>query len=206
MTQRPAAQELSEMQELGAATLYEAQGLGALDPAIKPIAPAMRLAGPAFTVDLPAGDNLALHHALVKAEPGQIIIADYKACVGVAAWGELMSFAALQRGISGLVIDGALRDASAIAAMGFPAFCRGLCIVGPAKNQPGALNVPITCASTAIAPGDIIVADRDGVVVIAQDRWRDVLQKARTRQIRETAIRDGISAGKTTIELLGLKS
>ena len=99
-----------------------------------------------------------------------------------------------------------MRDASAITAMGFPVFCRGLSIPGPQKQLSGVLGVPIVCAGAAVSPGDIVVGDRDGVVVIAKQRWREVLQTARERQTREDAIREGIGAGKTTMELLGLKS
>src|SRR5690606_18793986 len=150
-----------------AATVHEAQGQkGALSSAIKPLDPAMRLAGPALTVNCRPDDNLAIHYALTIARPGDVIVVDAKGFVEAGAWGDVMTLMARKKGVAGLVIDGSVRDANAIVEMGFPVFSRGISIKGTAKNQPGAVDVPIVCGGVGINPGDVVLGDRDGLVVI----------------------------------------
>jgi len=151
---------LQALSQLGAATIYEAQrAQGALDSGIKPIAPGMRISGPALTVDTRAGDNLMLHYALLKAKPGDVLVVDAKGFAEAGLWGDVLTEQAQKVGLAGLVINGAVRDAAAMIAVGFPVFCRGLSIKGTSKSQAGLLNVPITIGETRIAPGDIIVGD-----------------------------------------------
>lgn len=193
--------------ELGSATLHEAQGqTGALGSAIKPLDPQRRLAGPALTVDVTPGDNLVIHYALTCAKPGDVLAVDAKGYAEAGLWGDILTLAAQEIGIAGLVIDGAVRDSDAILAMGFPVFSRGLSIRAAQKNQPGQVNVPIICGGVAIRPGDWIMGDRDGVVVIPSGNIAAVVESAREREVAEIALRKGIRAGKSTIELLGLES
>ncbi len=202
----PAPAEIKEMQALGAATLFHGQGeRGAMDPAIKPIAFGMRLAGPALTVDCPAGDNLAFHLAIAKASPGDVIVVDYKAHMDVAVTGDIMALAAKERGIAGFVVDGAVRDAEDISDMGFPVFARGLSIRGPSKDAPGTIGQPVACGGVEVRAGDYIVGDADGLVVISLDRWTETLQNARSREKKEAGVRGQLAEGKTTVELLGLE-
>ncbi len=201
----PSQAELWEMKALGAANLYHGQGeSGALDPAIKPVDPAMKLAGPALTVDVPEGDNLALHMAISKAAPGTVLVVDYKGHMDVAVTGDIMALAAQQRGLGGMVVDGAVRDADEITRLGFPLFARGLSIRGPAKNGPGCVGKPITLGDVAIRSGDIVVGDRDGAVVLAQSGWAQALDEARQRDAREEDVRRELLAGRTTVDLMGL--
>jgi 4-hydroxy-4-methyl-2-oxoglutarate aldolase len=205
MTTTPGQAELEALKALGAATIYEAQGaIGALPVSIKPIAPGMRVAGPALTVDCAAGDNLVLHHAITVAKPGEVLVVDYKGYLEIAAWGDVMSVGAMARGIAGMVIDGAVRDAVEITAMGFPMFAAGLSIRGPAKAMPGRVRVPITLGGQVVRPGDIVVGDQDGVVVIAAERVGEVLAAARAREAKEAASKAELAKGKTTVELVGL--
>jgi len=191
--------------ECGSATVYEAQGArGALDSGIKPIHPSMRIAGPALTVDIRPADNLMLHYALLKAKPGDVLVVDAKGFLEAGAWGDVLTEQAMKIGIAGLVINGAVRDASTITDMGFPVFCRGLSIKGTSKNQPGKLNVPVCIGDVQIHPGNIIVGDRDGVVVVPQHLADKTLSDSLAREEKEADFKARIKIGATTVELLGL--
>lgn len=196
---------LQTLRELGAATVYEAQGAkGALDSGLKPLDPTTRLAGPAFTVDTRPADNLMLHYALLKAKPGDVLVVDAKGFVEAGPWGDVLTAAAQKIGIAGLVIHGAVRDADAIVAAGFPVFCRGLSIKGTAKAQAGRVDVPVCIGDVSIRPGDLIVGDRDGLVVVDPGEAAQVLAAARAREVKETSYRSAIASGASTVELLGL--
>ncbi len=202
----PTTEQLDEMRALGAATLFHGQGeQGAVDPAIKPIRPGMRIAGPALTVDVPAGDNLALHAAIARAKPGDVLVVDYKGYMDIAVTGDVMALSAKTRGIEGMVVDGAVRDAEDISEMKFPMFARGLSIRGPAKDAPGTIGEPVTFGGIRVQSGDIIVGDADGILVIARENWEETLENARARKAKETGVRKQFKDGKTTVELLGLE-
>lgn len=195
----------AELIALGAATLHEAQGQsGALDPVIKPLDPSMRLAGPAFTVAARPGDNLIVHQALLNAMPGDVLVVDAGGYLGAGLWGDILTEAARHRGLAGVVLDGAARDADAIAALGFPVFARGLSIGGTLKHQPGRIGVPVHCGGVQVFPGDMVVGDRDGVVAVPAGQFSGVLDAARERDRREQAYREQIRAGRTTVDLFGL--
>ncbi|MRV73782.1 4-carboxy-4-hydroxy-2-oxoadipate aldolase/oxaloacetate decarboxylase [Duganella sp. FT92W] len=196
---------LAALARLGAATIYEAQGArGALDSGIKPIASTMRIAGPAFTVDTRPADNLMLHYAMLKARPGDVLVVDAKGYTEAGPWGDVFTEQALKMGLAGLVINGAVRDAASITETGFPVFSRGLSIKGTGKNQPGQVNVPITIGDVRIHPGDIIVGDQDGLVVVSRDEVETVLRQSLEREEKESEYRARIRNGATTVELLGL--
>lgn len=196
---------LATLRQLGAATIYEAQGAkGALDHGIKPIDPTVRLAGPALTVDCRPADNLMLHYAVQKARPGDVLVVDAKAFMEAGPWGDVLTLQAMQVGIAGLVINGCVRDANLIIELGFPVFCRGLPIKGTGKFQPGRINVPITIGDTLIHPGDYIVGDRDGVAVIPAGELEQTLSRSLAREEKEAGQRKAIEQGVYTTELLGL--
>ena len=197
---------LHALRQLGAATIYEAQGAkGALDSGIKPIAPGMRLAGPALTVDTRPADNLMLHYAMLKAKPGDVLVVDAKGFLEAGVWGDVFTEQAQRIGLAGLVIHGAVRDAAAMTEAGFPVFSRGLSIKGTGKHQPGRLNVTVTIGDVSIDPGDIIVGDQDGVVVVRRHEVDAVLLKSRQREEKEAQFRQRIRDGATTVDLLGLE-
>lgn len=206
MTHALSPDVLQTLRDLGAATVYEAQGAkGALDSGMKPIDPTVRLAGPALTVDARPADNLILHHAVLKARPGDVLVVDAKGFMEAGPWGDVLTIQAMKLGIAGLVINGCVRDANLIIDLGFPVFCRGLSIKGTGKNQPGRVNVPITMGDVLINPGDIVVGDRDGLVVVRQDEVAMAIEKSLAREEKEAGQRQAIEAGTSnTAELLGL--
>lgn len=206
MDQHVSIATLHALRQLGAATIYEAQGAkGALDSGIKPIAPGMRLAGPALTVDTRPADNLMLHYAMLKAQPGDVLVVDAKGFMEAGVWGDVFTEQAQRIGLAGLVIHGAVRDAAAMTQAGFPVFSRGLSIKGTGKHQPGRLNVTVTIGDVGIDPGDIIVGDQDGVVVVRRHEVDAVLLKSRQREEKEAQFRQQIRDGATTVDLLGLE-
>ncbi|SDO24453.1 4-hydroxy-4-methyl-2-oxoglutarate aldolase [Janthinobacterium sp. OK676] len=206
MDQHVSIATLHALRQLGAATIYEAQGAkGALDSGIKPIAPGMRLAGPALTVDTRPADNLMLHYAMLKARPGDVLVVDAKGFLEAGVWGDVFTEQAQRIGLAGLVIHGAVRDAAAMTEAGFPVFSRGLSIKGTGKHQPGRLNVTVTIGDVAIDPGDVIVGDQDGVVVVKRNEVDAVLRKSRQREEKEAQFRQQIRDGATTVDLLGLE-
>jgi 4-hydroxy-4-methyl-2-oxoglutarate aldolase len=196
---------INTLRELGSATIYEAQGAkGALDGGLKPIDPGMRVAGPVITVDTCPADNLMLHYALLKAKAGDVLVVDAKGFLEAGPWGDVLTQQALQIGLAGLVINGAVRDAQTIIEMGFPVFCRGLSIKGTSKQHCGQFNSPVVLSCVEINPGDIIVGDRDGLVVVARTEVEDTLRKSLAREQKEAGFREQIKRGATTVELLGL--
>lgn len=204
-TSRISHAAIEQLKQLGAATVYEAQGaFGALDHGIKPVDPTCRLAGPAFTVDMRPADNLMLHYALLKAQPGDVLVVDAKAFMEAGPWGDVLTAQAMKLGLAGLVINGSVRDGNAIVESGFPVFCRGLSIKGTGKHQPGRVNVPVNIGDTVIYPGDIVVGDRDGVVVVPKDSVEAVIKNSVAREEKEAAMREAIMGGATTAELMGL--
>jgi 4-hydroxy-4-methyl-2-oxoglutarate aldolase len=191
---------------LDLATLYEAAGQqGMVDPGIRPAWPGATLCGPALTVQCPPGDNLMLHQAVATASPGNVIVADAGGYLRAGAWGEILTTAALARGLAGLVIDGAVRDIGAVAALGFPIFSRGLAIGGCTKKLRGALNHDLCVGGVMVRPRDIVVGGAEGVLVIAAERAEAVYRAALERHQREQALMQELRAGKTTMDLLGLR-
>jgi 4-hydroxy-4-methyl-2-oxoglutarate aldolase len=187
------------------ATLFEAAGQkGMVDPAIRPAWTGAQLCGRVLTVWCPPGDNLMLHHAVTVAQPGDVLVASVNNFMFTGAWGEILTVAAQAREIAGLVIDGAVRDSGAIASRGFPVFSRGLAIGSCTKERYGSLNEPMIFGGVATRPGDLIVADVDGIVIIDQQEAEKVLEGAESRRIREQHLMEELRKGRTTIELLGL--
>ena len=149
------------------------------------------------------GDNLLLHKAIASATTGDVLVVNVSGHYESGYWGENMTVAAQARGLRGLVIDGCVRDADPIEALGFPVFCRGLCIHGTTKFGRGTLNQPIVICNVTIQPGDIIVGDCDGVVVVPRDRLDETISAALTREAKEANTMTKLREGKTTLEIYG---
>lgn len=205
MNDHPMAPQCAALLRLGTATVHEAQGQkGAVDGAIRPLDPAMRVAGPALTVRCRPGDNLALHYALTKIQPGQVLVVDAEGFVEAGPWGDIMSEAAMLRGCAGLVIDGSVRDSQTIIDMGFPVFSRGISIKGTNKYQPGQVGVPVVLGGIVVRTGDIVVGDRDGLVVVLAEEVESAIRASQEREDKEHVSRAQLRAGKSTVELIGL--
>ncbi|HEY4134148.1 MAG TPA: 4-carboxy-4-hydroxy-2-oxoadipate aldolase/oxaloacetate decarboxylase [Alphaproteobacteria bacterium] len=184
------------------ATVYEAQGKrGALPSGIKPIHSSMKVCGPALTVDSPPMDNLLLHEAIYKAKPGDVLVVRVAGHYEAGYWGDIMTVAAKERGIAGLIIDGCVRDSQELIEMQFPAFTRGLCIRGTLKHGGGPIGGSVTIGDVTIHTGDLVLGDADGVAIVPQAELADSIAKSDARVAFEDGIKDGLRAGKTTLEL-----
>lgn len=151
---------------------------GFMDPGIQSRS-GLPLCGLAVTVNARPGDNLMVHKALQVAEPGDIIVVSTNGNTTSAVFGELMCRTAVARGLGGIVVDGAIRDADGMTALGFPAFSRTVTPGGCDKDGPGEINVPVSCGGTVVHPGDIVVADRDGIAVVHRADAAEVLELVR---------------------------
>jgi RraA family protein len=169
---------------------------GALHGRIAPLAPTMRFAGPALTVEVRPGDNLMIHAALAIAQPGDVIVVDGKGDLTSALMGEIMCQQAARIGVAAVVIDGAVRDAEAIRALGLPMYACGLNPNGPTKLVPGRLNHPISIGGVTIEPGDLVVGDGDGVTVIERAKAASLLPLAEEKVAAETKRIADIRSGK----------
>ena len=193
---RVSPEQVKQAAEFQAAILADVAGRrGTLHGRVKPVAATMKVAGPAITVEVRPGDNLAVHAALAIAQPGDVIVVDGKGDISCALIGEIMTTQAKASGIAGIIIDGAVRDADALSENGFPVFSAGLNPCGPTKSIAGRVNFPISVAGAAIQPGDLIVGDVDGVVVLPREAVPALLELAQKKLDGETkriaAIRNG---------------
>lgn len=199
--QRPSVEIVKAFSTLASATIHEASGRkGYIDYAIKPINQGMRICGPAFTVQCAPGDNLMLHKALECALPGDILVADVGGAFDYGYFGDLMATSALARGVGGLAIDGCIRDSTEIIAGGFSIFARGFCIRGTNKGTIGVINYPTVFGGCTIFPGDLIVGDDDGLVVVRREECEDVLAKARDRVAKEVEKEAVLKTGVSSVE------
>lgn len=187
-----------------AATVHEAMGRrGALDPAIKPLAADMTVCGRALTVRCHTGDNLMLVKAVSMAGPGDVIVADMGSAVASGPFGEVLAVECMARGAAGLVVSCTVRDSREIIRMGFPVFSAGLCVRGTAKATLGSINHPICIGGEIVRPGDLIVGDADGVVVVPLEEAPDILRLAEERTAKEAAVMDRLRAGESLFDIYG---
>src|SRR5690625_2524165 len=175
------------------------KGMNNLDPAIKPLKDTYQIAGEAYTVKLAVGDNLHLLKALKEAKPGDILVVDlkgntYRAIAGVFVVGMMQTLE-----LGGLVVDGVIRDLIDIKKLNFPVFSKGTTVSSGGKNGPGETNVSISCGGTSVHPGDIIVGDVDGAVVISRDAAKDFLQKAQEKEAADEKREAKYGQNKETI-------
>jgi 4-hydroxy-4-methyl-2-oxoglutarate aldolase len=200
-TQAAGVDLAARLAQFDTATLYEAANQrGAMAPGLHALQQGVRVAGPALTVICPPGDNLMLHAAVAEARPGEIIVAQaHDASYGV--WGEVLTVGAMARGVEALVIDGAVRDIDSIRGLGFPIFARGTALRAARKAERGCLRMPTSCGGLLVWPGDYLVADDSGIVVLAAAGIETVLAAAQARGEKEAALMDELRRGRTTMEL-----
>jgi len=200
--ERPPKELIDQFRGIGTATVHEASGRkGAVDCAIKPIAREVRLCGPAFTVQCHPGDNLMLHKAIERAQPGDILVASVQGYYEAGYWGGLMATSAVAKKIGGLAIDGSIRDSAEIIKMEFPIFCRGFCIRGTTKTVLGLINHPILFGGVLVHPGDVILGDDDGMVAVERMECESVLEKSIKRIEAEKTKAEKLRTGISSVEL-----
>ena len=169
---------------------------GTMHGRIAPLSPEMRMCGPAFTVEVRPGDNLMIHTAMTMAKPGDILVVDGKGDRTCALMGAIMINACKQLKLGGVILDAAARDTIELRELGFPVFCVGANPNGPTKFVPGRINWPIACGGVAVNPGDLIVGDADGVVVVEREKAASLLEEAAKKVADERARIADIVAGR----------
>ena len=203
---RTEAAVLDGLAVLGVATVHEAdQKRGALRPEVRPVQTGARIAGSAVTVRCHAGDNLMIHAAVETCRPGDVLVVTTDSSSTDGMLGELLAVSLRAHGVIGVVIDAGVRDVAELRTMTFPVWSRAISPQGTVKVRPGSVNVPVVCAGQAVRPGDAIVADDDGVVVVPRERAAAVLEAGRQRQAAEAERRARFERGELGVDMYGLR-
>ena len=204
---RADADVIAGLGQCGSATVHEAQGRrGFVDASIRPIQKDRRLAGSAVTVSCHPGDNLMIHAAVEMCQAGDVLVVTNTAPSSHGMFGELIATSLMSRGVQALVIDAGVRDTSELRKLGFAAWSRFVSCQGTVKASPGSVNVPVVLGGVVVDPGDVIVADDDGVVVVKREEAGSVLEQSRALEVKEAATRTRLAAGELGIDMYGLRS
>jgi 4-hydroxy-4-methyl-2-oxoglutarate aldolase len=196
-----------DLAALGSATVYEAAGRqGLVDASFVRAVPGSRAAGPARTVRCGQDDNLMVHAAMERVEPGDVLVLTMPEPAAVALVGELLITQAARRRAAAVLVDAAMRDVDELAAIGLPVWARWIRIRGATKTQPGAIDEPVEVGGCTIEPGDAVVLDADGVAVVPRGRVGEVLAASRARAEKETVKRAALEAGGLSYDLDGLRA
>lgn len=203
---RPAPQALAPFNAVGVADVVDALEPGALmDLQIRPVAPGLRMIGPALTVLNSRGDTLMLHYAVEICRPGDVLVLVSEDDSPSAVWGKMVTVVAQARGVAGVVVDGHVRDTAHIREVKFPVWSRSVSPRGSTRKGPGSVNVPVMCGGTLVNPGDLIFADDDGIVAIPPERLQEALKAGLARVAREQSIMTSLEQGVSPFELLAMR-
>jgi 4-hydroxy-4-methyl-2-oxoglutarate aldolase len=204
---RPDPEVCKLLRDLGVATVHEAQGRsGLMKPYMRPIYASAKIGAPAVTVSCQAGDNLMIHAAVEICQPGDVLVVTTVSESTDGMFGELLATSLRARGVVGLIIDAGVRDVADLTAMDFPVWAKAISAQGTVKATAGSVNIPVDCAGAIVHPGDVIVADVDGVVVVPREQAAEVAQSSDQRRIKEEKNRDRLKTGELGLDMYNLRA